>query len=164
MTGFGHNSVNVNLRKVSLADEPFLFKLYASTREDEFSAVPWSDEQLEAFLRMQFDAQQRAYAAQHPQAEYHIILLDDVAAGAIRVNHAEDKIHLVDIALLPEYRDAGIGSSLLKELLADSERSLKTVSLYVLKTSRAIKLYERLGFSVAGDDGMYLLMERRPGK
>lgn len=164
MTGFGHTLKNVNLRRVRAEDEPFLFRLYASTRAEEFAAVPWSEEQLEAFLRMQFTSQQRVYDAKYPQAEYHVILFDDVAAGTVRVNHTEDEIHLVDIALLPEYRNAGIGSSLLKELLAEGRRSGRAVSLHVLKTNRAIKLYERMGFSVAGEDGAYLLMEWRAGK
>ncbi len=155
--------MKVNLRTVSFADEQFLFRLYASTRADELGAVFWSEEQLEAFLKMQFALQQHAHAAQHPQAEHQIILFDDVAAGAIRVNRTADEIHLVDIALLPEYRNAGIGSSLLKELLAEGERSGRTVSLQVLKTNRAIKLYERMGFSVAAEDGAYLRMEWRPG-
>jgi len=155
--------MKVNLRTVSFADEQFLFRVYASTRADELGAVFWSEEQLEAFLKMQFALQQRAHAAQHPQAEHQIVLFDDVAAGAIRVNRTTDEIHLVDIALLPEYRNAGIGSSLLKELLAEGERSRRTVSLQVLKTNRAIKLYERMGFSVAAEDGAYLRMEWRPG-
>jgi ribosomal protein S18 acetylase RimI-like enzyme len=156
--------INVNLRKVSLEDEAFLFRLYASTRAEELAAVQWSEEQLEAFLRMQFNSQQRVYDAQYPQAEYQIILFDDRLVGAIRVNRAEHEIHLVDIALLPEYRNAGIGSSLLKELLAEGERWGRTVSLYVLKTNRTVKLYERLGFLVAGEDDAYLRMERHPCK
>ncbi|MGB9180194.1 MAG: GNAT family N-acetyltransferase [Pyrinomonadaceae bacterium] len=162
MKGFGHSLKNVNLRQVRSADEPFLFRLYASTRAEEFAAVPWSEEQLQAFLITQFTSQQRVYDAQYPQAEHHIILYDDVAAGTIRANQTKDEIHLIDLALLPEYRNIGIGSSVLKEYLAEGRRSGRVVSLNVLKTNRAIRLYERLGFSFAGEDGAYLLMLSRP--
>lgn len=162
MTGFGHTLKNVNLRQVRPADEPFLFRLYASTRAEEFAAVPWTEEQLEAFLRMQFDLQQRIYIAQHPQAEHQIILFDEVAAGVIRVDRTTPEIHLVDLALLPEYRNAGIGGSLLKEFLDEGERSGRAVTLRVVKTNRAIRLYERMGFSVVDEEGAYLLMRWRP--
>ena len=52
------------LRPMQAGDEPFLFRLYASTRSAEMALVDWSDEQIETFLRMQFAAQHRYYQDQ----------------------------------------------------------------------------------------------------
>jgi ribosomal protein S18 acetylase RimI-like enzyme len=64
---------------------------------------------------------------------------------------------LIDIALLPQYRNQGIGSTLLRELLADAARAGCAVSLKVENTNPAARLYERLGFQTVDEDGMYAL-------
>ncbi|MGZ4741360.1 MAG: GNAT family N-acetyltransferase, partial [Ilumatobacteraceae bacterium] len=71
-------------------------------------------------------------------------------------NHVE----LIDIALLPDYRNQGIGSSVLRGVLAQADRIGRVVRLHVEKQSRAVRLYERLGFAITGDAGMYLAMSR----
>jgi hypothetical protein len=48
---------SVGLRRVDDQDVEFLFRVYASTRTEELAPVPWTDEQKQAFLRQQFDAQ-----------------------------------------------------------------------------------------------------------
>jgi len=52
---------SITLRPVTPEDETILLELYASTRADEMSLVPWSDEQKRAFVLAQFNAQQLHY-------------------------------------------------------------------------------------------------------
>ena len=49
----------VTLRPVSAADDGFILQGYASKREQELAQVPWSAEQKEAFVRMQYVAQKQ---------------------------------------------------------------------------------------------------------
>jgi hypothetical protein len=49
--------VSLDLQPLRAEDEPFLFKLYASTRRDEIALVGWDKPQQDAFLRMQYNAQ-----------------------------------------------------------------------------------------------------------
>jgi len=49
--------VSIDLRAATASDEPFLFALYASTREHELAAWGWEPAQRDAFLRMQWMAQ-----------------------------------------------------------------------------------------------------------
>ena len=69
----------------------------------------------------------------------------------------------MDVALLPDQRGAGIGTSMLKGLMAEAQRAEKPVRIHVEGFNPALRLYERLGFSEAADKGVYLLMERVPG-
>ena len=69
-------------------------------------------------------------------------------------------IEVIDVALLPEYRGHGIGSSVLRGVLAHADRVGRSVELHVEKQSRAVRLYERLGFAISGDVGMYFAMSR----
>ena len=57
---------SIGLRPATAADEPFLYRVYASTREDELRLVDWDDDQKAAFLTMQFSAQRSSYRQQFP--------------------------------------------------------------------------------------------------
>jgi GNAT superfamily N-acetyltransferase len=63
-----------------------------------------------------------------------------------------------DISLVPEFRNRGIGTFLLNELLGECEAKGLPCELKVLKTNRARLLYDKLGFRVEGDDGVRLHM------
>ena len=154
--------MNLELEPVKAADEAFLFAVYASTRADEMALVPWDKAQREAFLRMQFNAQRSSYAVQFPNADYRIIVRDGQPAGRLIVDRSGEAILLIDIALLPEFRMAGIGSALMKQILTEAIESQKPVKLHVEKLNRALRLYERLGFSAIDENGIYIEMVWRP--
>ncbi len=63
----------IRLRTKTEADRPFLTALYASTRTQEMAIVPWSDEQKQAFLLSQFDAQTSHYDQYYDGADFLII-------------------------------------------------------------------------------------------
>ena len=109
--------------------------------------VDWSAEQKAAFLQMQLDAQTTHYRAYYPHAEHQIILRDDsTPLGRLIIDQSSDSILIVDIALLPEYRGAGIGSAIIQELMTKASRLNLSIILRVEFFNPALKLYSRLGF------------------
>lgn len=152
----------VTLRPVSQDDEAFLFQLYSQARIDEMGARDWDPKQQEFFLRMQFNAQQQFYQAEYADADYRIILLDQQPVGRIVIARRGDEMLVVDIALMPEQRNAGIGTLLLREIMAEAMQTGKPIRLQVTKFNPAIRLYERLGFSKVGETGTHFLMEWKP--
>jgi ribosomal protein S18 acetylase RimI-like enzyme len=155
--------MKATLRPVRADDQDFLFKLYASTRLHEIAAFGWPAAQQEAFLRMQFMAQQRGYESNYPQAEHQIVEMSETPVGRLMVYREKDSVRLVDIALLAEHRGQGIGAELIGALIEQCTRDGATLRLQVLQTNPALRLYERLGFTRTGEDPMYIEMERRPG-
>jgi ribosomal protein S18 acetylase RimI-like enzyme len=149
----------ITLRPVSPDDEPFLYSVYAGTREDELAPLGWDEARKKQFLRMQFNAQHRFYRDQFPTADFQIIMSGAQAIGRLYVDRREDEIRIVDIALLPEHRSAGVGGALMGDLLAEAARDRKPVRIHVERHNRALRLYERLGFVRIGDNGVYYLME-----
>jgi ribosomal protein S18 acetylase RimI-like enzyme len=113
---------------------------------------------------MQFTAQHQAYLGQFPAADFQIILWQERPIGRLYIERRTDEIRCIDIALLPEYRRAGIGTAVLQDLLAEAARAGKPFRLHVAKFNRARRLYERLGFMTLEDDGVYLFMEWSPDK
>ena len=153
----------ITLRPIAAEDDAFLCRVYGSTREAELAQVDWDDGQKDAFVRMQFDAQRRYYEENYAGASFDVVLVDGEAAGRLYVARWPDEIRIVDIALLPEFRNRGIGSSLLGDLLSEAAAAAKPVSIHVEKFNPALRLYARLGFSVAEDRGVYVLLRCQPG-
>ena len=122
----------------------------------------WDAEQKETFLRMQFQFQTTHYRRYYADASFDIILLDGCPIGRLYVHESAREIRLMDVALMPEYRGAGIGGCVLGNLLKRAEQLQIPVTLHVEKFNRALRLYQRLDFRVIEDEGVNLFMERRP--
>jgi len=151
--------MQVNLRNTQPTDEEFLFSVYAGTRVDEMALVNWTGEEKDAFLRMQFKAQDRYYKETYPDAQYQIIQLEDKPVGRLYVHRRVNEIRIIDIALLPEFRQRGTGSTLLQEILEEAKNRNLPVTIHVERFNPALHLYERLGFRQIEDQGVYYLME-----
>jgi ribosomal protein S18 acetylase RimI-like enzyme len=150
------------LRPAGSADAEVLYRIYASTREDELAVVPWDEPAKEAFLRMQFAAQDSYYHANYPAASYDLIVSGDEVLGRLYVDRGESAWNVIDLALLPEHRGKGIGTRLLTQILKEAGTAAKPVQMHVERFNPAQRLYDRLGFRQIADKGVYLQIEWRP--
>ena len=150
----------IGLRPIAADDNEFLYRVYSSTREEELGAVDWDEAEKEVFLRMQFGAQHTFYMDRFKDAAYDLTLLDGEPVGRLYVDRREDEIRIIDIALLPEHRKKGIGSSLLRAIMAEADAAGLPVRIHVERNNPALGLYHQLGFREIGDQGVYFLMER----
>ncbi len=151
------------LRPAGSGDAELLYRIYASTRKDELAVVPWDAAAKEAFLRMQFDAQDRYYHATFPAASYDLIVTGEEVLGRLYVDRGEAAWLVLDIALLPEHRGRGIGTRLLTGVLAEAGAAAKPVQIHVERFNPVQRLYDRLGFRQIADEGVYLRLEWNPG-
>lgn len=152
----------IRFRPIVPSDDPFLAQVYASTRREELAVTDWNDEQKATFLQMQFTAQHKFYQENYTDTDFLIILQDDTPIGRLYVARWKDEIRIVDIALLPAYRGTGIGTTILQDLLAEAGAAGKPVRIHVERENPALRLYQRLGFVIVEDKGVYLFMERAP--
>ena len=146
-------------RAATTADEPFLYRLYAATRAEEVAAWGWPADAAEAFLRLQWTAQQRHYALAYPGAERQIVCSDDgEPVGQVLCWESGDALRLVDIALLPDSRGRGIGSRIILDLQQRASAAGRSIRLQVAPANPARRLYARLGFVEVehGDTGIEL--------
>lgn len=151
----------VRKRPVAAGDGRFLYELYCSTRHAEVESFGWDDAMRKQFLHMQWSAQQRSYAMQFPDAEHAVVLCGNVQAGRILVDRGSDSrgLTLVDISLLPEFHNHGIGTRLIRDVQTEAKKACKSIALSVLPANPAIRLYERLGFRPAEHEGYHIKME-----
>ena len=151
-----------SLRPATDGDYDFMRRLYASTRAAEMVHFPFNEAQKQAFLDQQFAAQFAHYGIHYPTCERNIIERDGVPVGRLWIDEWRDQIRLVDIALVPECRGAGIGSTLLRQVMDRGAAAGKPVTIHVESFNPALRLYQRLGFEHVDTNGVYLLMRWRP--
>ena len=143
-------------------DLALLYQIYASTRMEELALVDWTDQQKTEFLQMQFHCQHQYYQQQFDQAEFLLLFQRSVPIGRLYVDRREQEIHIIDIALLPTFRNQGIGTVLLSQLQAEARQRQVPLRIHVEPINRALGLYRRLGFQQISEQGFYLLMEWCP--
>jgi ribosomal protein S18 acetylase RimI-like enzyme len=152
-------AAKVTLRPVQDSDNEFLMKVYGSTREQELAQVPWTAEQKQQFVRMQYEAQKSHYAARNPQASHEIICLEGTDSGRLYLDRTGEKFHILDITLLPEHRNRGAGSFLMGQIMAEAKEAGKQVSIYVETFNPSLRLFQRLGFTPIQQEGFHLLLQ-----
>jgi ribosomal protein S18 acetylase RimI-like enzyme len=157
----------VALRATTADDAPFLERLYASTRDD-LLALPLPEPARTALVAQQHRARTLQHAAAHPAASSHVVELHGVPVGRLAVDDTGDELRVVDVALLPEHRGRGIGTTVLRSVLARADDLGVPVTLQVAAGNPAQRLYGRLGFRPTADGGpgddpvAYLTLLRPP--
>jgi len=154
--------MNITLRPLTESDLDFSRQVYFTTREEELAPVPWTREQKDAFLSMQFEAQRKSYLMQFPDAEYDVILLDSIPTGRLITLRREKEILLIDIAILPELRGKGIGSEILARLQQEAYAHTQSIRLHVEPFNPACHLYTRFGFVITQKDPVHQEMTWTP--
>ncbi|MEM8807660.1 MAG: GNAT family N-acetyltransferase [Cyanobacteria bacterium P01_G01_bin.38] len=152
----------LTFRPITDDDHPFLFQLYASTREKELETLPWSAVQKQAFLQFQFKAQHTFCQEQFKDADFWVIEQAGASIGRLYIDRRADEIRIIDIALTPTYCDRGIGAALLNTVLAAAQANSQPVTIHVERNNRALNLYRRLGFVQKGEESVYYLMVWTP--
>jgi GNAT superfamily N-acetyltransferase len=147
------------LRPETDADDPFLRRLYASTRAAELAVTNWSDYQKLAFTNSQFALQYHHYRTYYPATEWNVLEHNGVPMGRLYLERRATTLLVIDIALLPEWRGRGLGTSLMEWVCMQARAAGKSVTVAVEKNNRAQTLYRRLGFREIGDHGVHWDME-----
>jgi ribosomal protein S18 acetylase RimI-like enzyme len=87
--------------------------------------------------------------------KYKLIVIDSNIAGCLLVDNYEDGVILEEIYIEEEYRNLGIGSKIISDLI----KKQNIIYLWVYKDNKkAIKLYERFGFKVIEETETRCLM------
>lgn len=141
-----------NLRPATDDDSEFCYTLHRRSLGPVVAEVfgSWDDTVQREFHARWFDA---------PRLQ--IIEDDDgTPIGVLDVRDATDHTYLSRIEVLPEYQSRGVGSAVIRDLLAAG----RPVLLHVFTVSaRARQLYERLGFRVVAEHDGRLAMIANPG-
>jgi len=152
----------ITIRPAVAADREFLLNLYAGTRADELSTVPWTEAEKTAFVTMQFEAQDASYRQAYPDGRFHVVVADGEPIGRLYLGRPPGELRVIDVTLVPARRGMGTGSALMAWVLTQADRDGLSVTLHVEPWNPAKRLYERLGFESLEQRGIYEFMRRPP--
>ena len=124
-----------SFRPATEADLPFLLALRLATMAPHFVrqgvAMTEADHRQRAELRL--DAAS-------------IIEIDGRAAGLLKLLRDDAIWTIEQLQVAPDHQGRGIGSTVLREIIAEACASGALLQLKVLKRNPAVRLYARLGF------------------
>ena len=144
------------------SDDPFLYDVFATTWESEVAALP-NQNLAQHVLRIQHIAQERRFASRFPGYQRFVVLADGRSAGRLYVLERGATLHVVDLTLMPELRSRGIGTTLLRDLLALATREDRSISMQLgRRNRRSTDFYASLGFRLVAVDDLDNHLEWSP--
>lgn len=171
------HSPGAGLRSETVDDLDFQVALYTSTRWEELAPIAWPDSAKREFLGQQARLQHAHYLEHYKGAELLVITapvapssaiagtpeeiwLDPADSGRMLIGRiylrsGSTEIRLMDIALLPPHRGKGIGCALIEALQVESVARAAGITLHVEPNNPAQRLYQRLGFALIEQRGVY---------
>jgi GNAT superfamily N-acetyltransferase len=155
----GSKEYGLQWRRETPQDEAFLLRLFVSVRGGEFAASGLPEELQQTILWQQFCLQRKSYGSSYLSEGFGILEQDAVTIGRLYLAHNEQALRIVDLSLLPEWRNCGVGTRVLRHLCAEAARESSKVALSVFASNPARRLYRRLGFLEVGESSGYLQME-----
>jgi GNAT superfamily N-acetyltransferase len=142
-------SPQFTLRAASAADSSFAYGVKKEAL-GEYVTKTWGwDETFQSEL----------HSREFDPANLRIVVLDGIDVGTLEVYRRSDHIDLSAIYLLPAVQNKGIGTLLIRDLIAEARRQRLPLRLQFLKVNPVRKLYERLGFQVTGEREHHIQME-----
>lgn len=153
--------MTLTLRPLRAADHLFLRSAYAAARAREIARSGWDVATADAYVRMQFDAQHGFYRKRYPAGHFDLVLNGDISVGRLYVAREAQRIHVIEIGMLPAWRNRGAGSVLLAALQREAGARGAAVTTHVELNNRSLSLYRRFGFREISRAGFHRLMEWR---
>lgn len=141
------DSHRIDLRPANESDAEFAFSVQEACMRKYATATFgwWDTERARASFSVFLDS---------------IIQRDQTDIGIMSAWDEQDHLFLGKLYILPEYQNRGIGSVLLRRLIADADKPIK---LAVLRVNPARRFYERHGFTVVEETNERYFMERAGG-
>lgn len=95
--------------------------------------------------------------------QVRIITLDGADIGWLQSATQDDALFLGQLFVETPFQRQGIGTEVMNRLIGEAARAHRAVTLGVVKTNPALRLYRRLGFRLTGEDDRKFYMRREPG-
>jgi ribosomal protein S18 acetylase RimI-like enzyme len=155
---------DLRLRPERDSDRDFRYALFCDSRLPEWEPVRLQPALFEQLMQHQFHAQTVSYLNFFPKARFDIIELGAAPIGRIVVDRPGAMVHIVDQAIVPQMRNRGIGTAIMRNLMAEARAAGMPVRLKVASTNDpSMRLYARLGFAPIQEIPAYIEMEWTAG-
>jgi len=111
-------------------------------------------------LNLNMAAQRAGFRQRWDVTQVRIVTLHGADIGWLESFIEDDALFLGQLFVDNKLRGQGIGTELVEGLIEEAARTGRAVTLGVVKTNPAMRLYERLGFRTTHDDDRKFYMRR----
>ncbi len=111
-------------------------------------------------LHLDLSAQDDGFRQQWNPMQVRIITLDGADVGWVQTVRQEEAVLVGQIIIERRFQRKGIGTEIMKRLIADAAHMCLPLVLSVVKINPARTLYQRLGFQVTHEDDRKFYMKR----
>lgn len=127
----------LTFKKATEQDIEFLLRLRTETMVEHYlkAGKEVNEENLLSRIKYHFE-----YAK--------IIFLNNEKIGLLKVSEHDDEIEIIQIQIVPNYQNKGIGRQIIQTILQEAFSKKIPVKLSVLKVNKAQNLYKNLGFEI----------------
>ena len=117
-------------------------------------------EHLERVFRYDPERARRIFCEHFNEPGLRLILVDEALAGCVGFRIGAEEIKLDSFYLDRRHHDTGLGTAILKVLLAEADALRRPIRLEVLNGSKADRFYLRHGFVKLSEDAIEGTYER----
>lgn len=139
-------------------DSEFFMELYSEIKSSELHLDLWPEAFRIQMIEMQYNAFMQSTNSEFPNYYDYLILFKSEKVGRLQLDKNEQGFRIINISLLNSFRNKGLGSTIIKEILSEASNKNAPVSLEVDKVNPAFNLYSRLGFKVFQQDELKYYM------
>jgi ribosomal protein S18 acetylase RimI-like enzyme len=143
----------ISFRPALDADRPFIEAVYCSTQR-------WLIEEL--FGWRGDDVERAKFAEFYDEQSTSVIVVDGRDAGWLTILRGAGHVELEHLYLQPSAQGRGVGTAIIRNLIAEAEARSEAVRLSTARINPARRLYERLGFTVVDEDQYKVYMTKEP--
>ncbi len=154
--------MDIQLKIKDETDSEFSFRLFEKIKTVELNIHNWPEQMKNQLIEMQYKGYEQMIKNEYPNAEDYIITVNDEKAGRLQLNVNDFGIRIINISLLPAFHGNGIGTKIIRDVIADADIKKKHVCLEVDKINPAFNLYKRLGFEIITQDEIKYSMRYIP--
>jgi ribosomal protein S18 acetylase RimI-like enzyme len=142
----------ITLRPAIAEDLDYCANLY-------FAGIEWVFEA----LKLDWAAQAAGFRLWWEATQVQIIQLNAADIGWLQSMIEDDTLYLAQIFVDATFQRRGIGTEVMRGLIAEAAHARRAITLGVVKTNPALRLYRRLGFRIMHDDDRKFYMRREAG-
>lgn len=143
--------MQIDFRPVTPEDFAYCAKLYFEAMDATIRA-----------LNLDLDRHTASFRNQWSAAEVRIVTRNGVDIGWLQTAAETDALFLKQLFVDAPLRNRGIGTVVMHRLMDEAAHAGRAVTLGVVKTNPALRLYERLGFTTTHEDERKFYMRHGP--
>ncbi len=141
----------ITLRPLREDETEFWREIFYDSVRSHFLSLNLPESETDNLIEFQYQAQSLDYEKNYPLVSNNIVLFNAERVGRLIYSTEHGDLHIIEMAILTEFRGRGIGTKLFRWFFDESRRSGLPIRFYVEKGNPAFRLYRRLGFEVVAD-------------